>query len=239
MTVRFWYKLVAKWPCKPAHSNWINLSMALQGQLWWPRKSGRILIKHLEAIPLGYLKHTSFGGMTNGASRRGTLEKPQKMLWAPIGEVFCIPLRLVFILIYPWNHYHKPNQPFSQTPLVVILVLATVMIILWRNIVYVFHFQLFGTGWLGFFGSKKIWSIVSTIFVIFVATSSNQYVMSNLSFTIFSWFRLICKARLISPSFPWMSKIFTMQETGPNKKSSPINIYKSEFMLFFPYHLYY
>ena len=96
MTVRFWYRLVAKWPCKPTHFNWINLSLALQGQLWRPRKSGRRLIKHLEAIPLGYLKHTSFWVMTNVASRRGTQEKPQKMLWAPIGEVFCIPLRLVF-----------------------------------------------------------------------------------------------------------------------------------------------
>ena len=115
MTVRFWYKLVAKWPWKPAHSNWINLSVALQGQLWRPWKSGRILMKHLEAIPLEYLKHTSFWGVTNVASRRGALEKPQKMLWAPIGEVFCIPLRLVFYSNISMEYY-KPNQPFSWPP---------------------------------------------------------------------------------------------------------------------------
>ena len=35
-------------------------------------------------------------GMTNAAPRKRALENPLKMLWAPIGEVFCIPLGLVF-----------------------------------------------------------------------------------------------------------------------------------------------
>ena len=113
MTVRFWYNLVAKWPCKPTHSNWIYLSLAWQRQLWRPWKSGRILIKHLQAIPLGYLKHKSFWGMTNLASRRGTLEKPPKCFGPQLERFFA---SLWGLFLFQYTHGISTISPINLFP---------------------------------------------------------------------------------------------------------------------------